>query len=88
MQKRKRHITVSREQIEWYPTIDSAKCVGCKACYEFCPMDVYDLKEGGVRVTRPYQCVVLCAGCVDKCSKGAISFPRREDFEKFVVYDD
>ena len=88
MQKRKRHFTVAREEIEWYPTINAEKCINCKVCYEFCPKDVYDLIEDKVKVVRPYQCVVLCTGCVSKCMNGAISFPKREDFEKFVIYDD
>jgi NAD-dependent dihydropyrimidine dehydrogenase PreA subunit len=44
--------------------------------------------SGKVQVTAPYECVVLCSGCVKKCPQGAISFPRREDFEKYVIYED
>ena len=79
-----------REEIEWYPTVDSEKCQGCMVCYEFCPKGCFSLSQDGKRVlvTMPYQCVVLCSGCVKKCPHGAISFPKREDFVKYVIYED
>lgn len=90
MQHRKRSFTVQRDQIEWYPTVDSEKCNGCGICYEFCPKDCFSMTsdKSKVQVTAPYECVVLCSGCVKKCPQEAISFPKREDFEKYVIYED
>jgi NAD-dependent dihydropyrimidine dehydrogenase PreA subunit len=89
MKRRKRHFTKSREEIEWYPTIDSKLCNNCKSCYNFCFKKVFALNEKGfVFVAKPYECVVLCQGCENKCPKGAISFPKKEEFAKFVVYEE
>lgn len=89
MKKRKRHFTRPREEIEWYPTIDSNLCTNCKICYNFCFKKVFDINEKGiVFVANPYDCVVLCKGCEKRCPKGAISFPKREDFVEFVVYEE
>jgi NAD-dependent dihydropyrimidine dehydrogenase PreA subunit len=87
---RKRRFTIPRDQIEWYPTVDPEKCNGCCVCYEFCPKDCFSMTSNGkkVQVTAPYECVVLCSGCVKKCRQGAISFPKREDFEQYVIYED
>ncbi|MHB8117943.1 MAG: hypothetical protein ACYDHX_04325 [Methanothrix sp.] len=32
------------------------------------------------------QCVMLCTGCEGRCPEGAISFPDRKDFYKYVYY--
>ncbi len=87
--RRKRTLLVDRDQIEWYPTLDATRCIGCKVCFEFCPKRVYTLDEstGKPIVSHPYECVVLCSGCVPKCPSAAISFPRRDDFEHFVRYE-
>jgi NAD-dependent dihydropyrimidine dehydrogenase PreA subunit len=72
---------VPRESIPWFPAVDAAQCDGCGICIDFCPHGVYE--KGGsspaVVVRHPYQCVVGCSGCQDKCSAGAISFPELED---------
>ena len=88
-ERRKRTLLVDRDKIEWYPTIDSEQCTGCKVCFTFCPKKLYSLDEAGGKpvVVQPYECVVLCSGCVPKCPVGAISFPKREDFEHFVQYE-
>ncbi len=90
MKHRKRAFTVSREQIEWYPTIDPEKCSGCGICFEFCPKGCFSMvsDENKVQVSAPYECVVLCNKCMSKCPQGAISFPNKEDFEKYVIYLD
>lgn len=85
---RRRALTVPRDEIEWYPSIDHEKCTCCRACYSFCPRGVFSIAPGGeaVLVTNPYACVVLCTGCVPRCPHGAISFPRRESFYRYVYY--
>ena len=87
--RRKRTLLVDRDKIEWYPAVDAERCVGCRICFDFCPKKVYELDAatGKPVVKHPYECVVLCAGCVPKCPAGAIRFPRREDFEHFVRYE-
>ena len=46
-ERRKRTLLVDRDKIEWYPTIDSEQCTGCKVCFTFCPKKVYSLDEAG-----------------------------------------
>lgn len=76
---------IPREEIQWYPTIDAKKCIGCKACVEFCKNDVLEFDEatGKTRVKNPYNCVVECRTCARLCPTEAITFP---DEEAFVVY--
>jgi NAD-dependent dihydropyrimidine dehydrogenase PreA subunit len=68
---------VPREQIPWYPSVDEAKCTGCRKCYEFCSHKVYAWDEALDKavVAQPLQCVVGCSNCSHQCEQGAISFP-------------
>ena len=63
-----------REKVEWYPTVDQAKCVRCGMCMN-CGRNVYDWTPEGARVARPYDCVVGCNTCANLCLGNAISFP-------------
>ena len=84
--KRKK-FTKPRNEIDWFPSIELEKCINCKVCLEFCPKKVYELnKEDKVIIKNPYSCVMLCSGCKNKCSVGAIYFPNKKQFEKFVFY--
>lgn len=68
---------VPREQVPWYPTIDTEKCTGCRTCFEFCSHHVYawDEDTDRPRIAEPFQCVVGCSNCSHQCSEKAISFP-------------
>lgn len=68
---------VPREQVPWYPTIDTDKCTGCRTCIEFCSHGVYtwDDATDRPRVAEPFQCVVGCSSCSHQCEQEAISFP-------------
>ena len=68
-----------REQIPWYPTIDLDLCINCGVCVEFCKNKVYAFDDIITSVVNPYNCVILCTGCKDKCEVGAISFPNKDD---------
>jgi len=63
-----------REKVEWYPTVEPAKCVKCGMCMN-CGKKVYDWTEQGPRVARPYNCVVGCTSCANLCAGEAITFP-------------
>jgi NAD-dependent dihydropyrimidine dehydrogenase PreA subunit len=75
-----------REQIPWYPTVDSAKCVGCRKCFEFCSHGVYawDETAGTPKVQEPFQCVVGCSNCASQCAEGAIAFPPLTILKEFL----
>ncbi len=53
--------------------IDSEKCVGCKKCYNICPMDVFTWDEEARRpkVTYEGECW-MCGCCWMDCPKRAI----------------
>lgn len=82
---RKRFI-VPREELAWNPTIDEEKCINCNICYNFCPKSVYEKGENTPVVANPTKCVYLCTGCVKHCPEGAISFPDKEEYVKFIEY--
>jgi NAD-dependent dihydropyrimidine dehydrogenase PreA subunit len=45
-----------------------------------------EMSDGSIAVTHPYECVMLCIGCEGRCPEGAISFPDRNDFYRYVYY--
>ena len=77
---------IPREEIDWFPAIDVEKCIGCRACVEFCPNDVLDFDEvtGKARVKNPFNCVVECRACAKICPVDAIAFPDEEEFSSFI----
>ena len=66
-----------REELQWYPTIDPAKCVKCGMCMN-CGKQVYDWTPAGPIVARPYACQPGCSTCANLCLGEAITFPDRE----------
>jgi len=74
---------IPRSKISWYPIIDYEKCVGCGKCVEYCKLGTYEFeeKEGKKRpvVKNPNNCVVLCTGCDEICSAGAIKHPSKKE---------
>jgi len=74
---------IRREDIQWFPTIDSAKCDACGSCVKFCKRGVYTFADGP-HVTNPYRCVVSCTGCQKVCDAGAISFPSLADLRRML----
>ena len=92
---KRRSYKVNREEIPWFPVVETALCTGCGICSDFCPKSVYDLVEDAenpankiqkAHVVNPYQCVMLCTGCLTKCPQNAITFPNKDDFYKFIEY--
>lgn len=60
---------------EWYPKIDFEKCIGCMACFNFCPNGVFEIGlDGKPRVAHPEKCVDHCKACARLCEQGAILF--------------
>ncbi len=68
---------IPREQIPWYPIVNSEKCKGCKECNNFCSHKVYewDNENNKTMVINPYNCVVGCSSCSGLCKENAIIFP-------------
>ncbi|MEX1125810.1 MAG: ferredoxin family protein [Acidimicrobiia bacterium] len=68
---------IPREEVPWYPTVDTETCIGCTLCYATCGRNVYDFDyENHVAVVADsYNCMVGCSTCATVCPSGAISFP-------------
>ena len=77
---------IPRREVPWYPTVDLDLCIGCQACLEFCPNDVYlwDEEDNHPIVANPYNCVVYCRGCANVCTEEAISFPDKAEIVALV----
>ena len=72
---------VPRQNIPWFPVIDSEKCIGCELCYITCGREVYEITPDDrhkAKTERPYNCMVGCSTCAMVCPTQAITFPTRE----------
>lgn len=73
---------VPRDKIDWSPRIDYAKCNDCMECVEFCPHDVFEVREDETPklvVKNPHNCVVFCRACAKACGPDAIEFPDKNE---------
>ena len=71
---------VPRNKIDWFPAIDYDKCNYCNECVNFCPHNVFEVREGEGRkliVKNPENCVVFCRACSKTCGLDALSFPNK-----------
>ncbi len=72
---------IPRNKIQWFPTIDYEKCIGCGKCVDYCTLGTFEIEEKGGKkrsvVKNPYNCVVLCTGCDSICPVGAIKHPSK-----------
>ena len=78
---------VDRKEIEWHPSINYDKCIGCGLCFATCGRRVFDWDRDKKRpyVAQPNNCMVACTTCGTLCPQGAIEFPPRESIQKLVV---
>jgi NAD-dependent dihydropyrimidine dehydrogenase PreA subunit len=96
--KKRKRLLVPREEIAWFPTIDSGLCNGCGDCADLCRPGVFEpglpdpdssvVRRPGMSVANPYNCLVLCTRCDSVCPSGAITLPLTQDFKHFVEYLD
>lgn len=73
---------VSRNKIDWYPTIDYDLCNDCMECVKFCPHHVYEVDETAehkITVKNQDNCVVFCRACGKACGLDAIKFQDKSE---------
>lgn len=73
---------VPRSEVQWGPTIDYDKCVGCGLCYATCGgRVVYDWDVDAKRpiIARFDNCMPGCTTCANFCPVQAIHFPERAE---------
>ena len=81
---------IDRDQIDWRPTINESKCIGCGLCVTTCGRGVYkfDYKNRKSKVVSSNNCMVACQTCANLCPAKAIIFAEndatREKAQKIV----
>ena len=73
---------VPRSEINWGPTIDEKRCVGCGMCLN-CGKKVFEWKDDKSVVARRDNCSVGCTSCATLCQGKCITFPPIEDLRRF-----
>ncbi len=78
---------VPRDKIDWSPRIDYNKCDYCMECVDFCPHNVFEVRENEEKkliVKNPNNCVVFCRACGKTCGPDALSFPNKSETTKAI----
>ncbi len=69
---------IPRQEIPWYPTVNTETCIGCELCYVTCGRNVFEMKDRKSIAAHPLECMVGCSTCAIVCPVEAISFPARD----------
>ncbi|MDI6693966.1 MAG: ferredoxin family protein [Anaerolineales bacterium] len=77
---------IPRQEIEWYPTIITERCIGCGLCVTSCGRNVYafDYEANKPVVVAPSMCMVGCTTCATICTRDAIEFPSTGYIRQFI----
>lgn len=77
---------IPREDISWFPTVVTDRCLGCGLCVTSCGRQVYafDYEKNRPVVVNPYHCMVGCTTCATVCTQDALEFPSRGFIRQLV----
>lgn len=78
------YMGIPREEIPWFPTVNTDLCINDSLCIDFCSNDVFAQGETSTIVANPYNCVVGCSACEKECPVEAISFPDKKELIKIL----
>lgn len=78
------YMGIPRQEIPWFPTINTDLCINDNLCMDFCSNDVFAQGELYMEVKNPYNCVVGCAACAKECPVEAITFPDKKELIKIL----
>lgn len=56
----------------WKVVVDNDKCVGCEACVDTCPVNVYEMVSGKADPVNAEECIG-CESCLEACQENAIT---------------
>ena len=79
---------IERSKINWHPTIDYQKCIGCGICFVTCAgkkVFDWDIEKGRPKVARLKNCMVGCTTCFVLCPNNAILFPSYDYLKDLIV---
>ena len=62
---------LEKEYTVYLIKVEREKCNGCGQCMEFCPVDVFEIKEGKSVPLNPQNCLG-CDTCLAVCKTEAI----------------
>lgn len=77
---------VSRDEILWWPLVQSCKCDGCGLCVISCPAEAlaFDYTLRIPFISAVHRCDVGCSVCATLCPNEAILLPDRETLQAII----
>lgn len=78
---------VPREEICWYPLVESCKCDGCGLCVTSCPSGAlaFDFELDLAFASQPHRCLVGCTICAMLCPNEAIHLPDHRVAQEIIA---
>lgn len=78
---------ISRDEISWWPLVESCHCDGCGLCATSCPTNAlaFDYMLRVPFINRFHRCVVGCSVCAVVCPNGAFQLPDDEMVHRLIA---
>lgn len=65
-------MTTAETQVAYNIDIDRQRCIDCGLCVAFCPVNVFEMKDGEPAIVRPEDCWG-CETCVGQCPQSCLT---------------
>ena len=78
---------VPRDEIAWWPLVESCACDGCGLCVTSCPGGAlaFDFALNLAFAAAPHRCLVGCTTCATLCPNQAIHLPDRQVVQEVIA---